>query len=142
MKVFVSAFAEQIRALGFTVHEGRVDTGVLSASDFPYVVVSAGLQYDFSGNDRYSDSLADVVDAIDMPLRVTCAGLTDDSVGVLQSRVRAEMNRASLTVSGFSPARLKVSPLVATSPDTTVAFDGLNPQYCIDEFRVITSKER
>ena len=150
MKVFVSTLAARIRTeAAFTTYENKADPRdhrgevvALSPAHFPYVIVSSGLRYDFSGNTRFEDSLADKADALELPLRVTYAGMNADSVNVLQSGVRAALDRTHLHVPGWSPARIKVSPLLTVQDDTTLAFSGLHPWHAVDEYRVITSKER
>lgn len=145
----MSALASRIRAeTVFTVYENKAEPRdrdgqvvALAPSHFPYVIVGSGLRHDFSGNTRFEDSLADMADALELPLRVTYAGLNADSVGVLQAAVRAAVDRTHLSVPGWSPARIKVAPLLAAQDDTTVAFGGLHPWHAVDEYRLITSKE-
>lgn len=143
MNRFVKEFASRVRSeLGFRVHEGEAKpaSGVLGVTDFPYVVVTDGLGYEFSGNTRFGSSLADEPDKVESFLRVTYAGLADGSVRVLQSRTREALNRASLVVDGFAPARLKMTPLIASGIDDTVVLESHKVWFAVDEYRFITSK--
>lgn len=140
---FISAFADRVREIGFTVHQDMFDPRDAAGQsnfrpeNFPYVVVSSGLEYEFSGNGRFDGALADLIDGIELPIRVTMAGMLADSVKVLQQKIRPVMNRADLGVEGWTKTRLKMTPLARSDMDTTVTVGGMHPWFAVDEYRLI-----
>lgn len=143
---FITAFADRLRDIGLQTHENifdpRNDQGESNfvADNFPYVVVSPGLDYEFSGNGRFQPSVADLVDGIELPIRVTMSGLTIDSVLIIQKRIRPVMNRADLAVPGWTETRLKMTPLSRPAEDTTITVGTLSPWFAVDEYRLIASR--
>lgn len=143
---FITAFADRLRGLGVTTHENVFDPrdaqgeSNFRAEHFPYAVVSPGLEYEFSGNGRFDPAVADLVDGVELPIRVTISGLTIESVLVVQQKIRPVMNRADLAVPGWSETRLKMTPLSRPAEDTTITVSGLSPWFAVDEYRLIASR--
>lgn len=145
----VQAFADEVTALGFRAHVGsfhpRDDAGrmvPLRREHFPYVVVRAGITPEYSGNNQWSSTLADMVDKVEVPLRVTYAGLTFDSASGLMSSVRKALNRRVMVVPGVACSRLKMMALIGVAEDTTADVNGVYPWFGVDEYRLTVAKER
>lgn len=111
-------------------------------ADYPFVVLWADGGWEFSGNEPgWDDSLADVVDGVEVSIRATYTGLTKESANVLLTRTRAALNRATLTVPGWHCSRLKQSPVQGIQADRALQVGHGNPYYAIDEYRLIATKE-
>lgn len=128
----------------FTVHQfeftpGREPVG----SDYPFVVLWADGGWEFSGDlAGWDSSLSDDPNHLELNIRATYTGLTKESANVLLTRTRAVLNRAKLSVPGWSCSRLKQAPLQGIQADKSVQIGGRHPHYAVDEFRLIATKEQ
>lgn len=108
-----------------TVYRGNVPDNPA----FPYVLVWAGL----SSRDAWG-ICDDPTDRTNR-WRTTIAGLNEDSVMIVQDRVRDALDRAKVAAPGWSPSRLRLNPLAPINEDLTVSLvDGRHPFYAVDEY--------
>lgn len=110
---------------GITVYRGNVP----QQPKFPYVLVWAGL----SSRDAWG--ICDEPTDRTNRWRTTVSGLNEDSVMIVQDRVRDALDRARVTVPGWSPGRLRLNPLTPILEDLTVTLtEGRHPFYAVDEY--------
>jgi len=107
---------------------------------YPYVCLWGDPGNESSGGPD-GDSLEDVPDVLDIRIRATYAGLTGDSVLIVCRNTRADLNRKTPTVAGWSPSKLRQSSLQDVQTDTSVTLTGgANPIFAVDEFALVSSK--
>jgi hypothetical protein len=135
----VIQFLEAAKSLvPFTVHLFKAPSGAAH----PFVVLWADGGWEFSGDTPGWDaSLQDDPDSLELNIRATYSGLTKESVGVLLTRTRAVLNRATLDVPGWYCNRLVQSPVLGIDSDESVQLQHGHPFYAVDEFRLIATKE-
>jgi hypothetical protein len=115
----------------YTVYFGRVPKD----PKYPYVVVWGDL------GEAGGESLGSRVDQMTLRPRITYVGLGFEQVLFVADRVRAVLNRATPTVTGWSPSRLRQQPLMAATIDHDVTFsDGSSPVYAVDEYPFTSDK--
>lgn len=121
----------QLMPYDLTVYVGEIK----GAPTYPYVVLwgDVGLES--------SETLADVPDDLTVRLRVTCAGLSMDSVLITMSRVRAALNRVAPSVSEWSPGRMVQEPLQDITPDFDVNIPDIgHPWFAVDGYTLRSTK--
>lgn len=110
---------------------------VPKSPSYPYVVVWGDLGT--SG----SESLADVVDQLELRPRVTYVGSGYEQVMWLADKIRPLLNRARPAVAGWSPGRMRQSPLRPPEEDNDVVLPGTTDSYvwsAVDEFPFVSAK--
>ena len=107
---------------------------------YPYVCLWGDPGNESSGGPD-GDSLEDVPDVLDLRIRATYAGLTGDSVLIVCRNTRADLNRKTPAVAGWSPGKLRQASLMDVQTDTSVTLTGgANPVFAVDEFALVSSK--
>jgi hypothetical protein len=104
--------------------------------DYPYVVLGGN-----SGTET-GDSYAGDTDTLEPRFKLTYAGLTFDSVLIIQDRVRAALRDRRLVIPGWTTGRLHHESLmdIRTDFDVTVPEISLHPQFAVDEFTVMSGR--
>lgn len=101
---------------------------------YPYVLAWSGL------GSRDAETLSDDPTERTHRYRMTIAGLTEDSVMIVQDRVRDALDRARVAVPGWSPGRLRLNPLAPVLEDIDVTLtEGRHPFYAVDEYQLHTA---
>lgn len=101
---------------------------------YPYVIAWMGLSA------RDAETISDQPTEHVYRMRMTIAGLNEDSVMIVQDRVRDALDRAPVAVPGFSTGVLRLNPLAPVLEDLTVALtDGRHPFYAADEYVLHTA---
>jgi hypothetical protein len=101
---------------------------------YPYVLAWSGL------------SSRDAVTLCGQPtnrthrIRTTIAGLNEDSVMIVQDRVRDALDRAVPQVPGWSREALRLVPLSPVLEDLSVSLtEGRHPFFTVDEYELVTA---
>ncbi|WP_426302770.1 hypothetical protein [Arthrobacter sp. R-11] len=120
---------EAMLPAGLNVHRGSAPL-TPEAEDYPYVVIGG------TPGTETTEALSGPPDSLDLPVKITYAGLTFDSVLITIRDVRAALNRKRPQITGWVCDPLKQSSLVDIRTDYDVMVPGiaLNPVYAVDEF--------
>ena len=114
-----------------TVYRGNVP----AAPKYPYVLAGMGV------GTREAETVSDEPSEHTNRYRITVAGLTEDSVMIVQDRTRDVLDRATPTLPGWSTARLRLNPLTPVLEDLTVSLtEGRHPFYAVDEYETLTTR--
>lgn len=106
---------------------------VPQSPSYPYVLMWSGL------GSRDAFALCDEPDGRTHRYRATVAGLNEDSVMIVQDRVRDALDRAIPAVPGWTREALRLAPLMPITEDLTVALtEGRHPFYAVDEYELST----
>lgn len=97
---------------------------------FPYVLLWGDL------GQETGEAMCGTPDLLSLRPRLTYAGTTGYSVVSVADKVRAVLFDRSLTVSDWSPTRMRQGSLEAVQPDFSVTLPGTaqHPSFCVDEF--------
>lgn len=117
---------------GYTRYFGAVPKD----PSYPYVVVWGDLG--LAGG----ESLADVVDQLELRPRVTYVGSGYEQVMWLADKIRPVLNRARPVVAGWTSSRMRQFPLRPPEEDTDVTLPGTTSFVwsAVDEFPFISTK--
>lgn len=101
---------------------------------YPYVLAWLGL------STRYAETISDEPTDRTHRFRMTVAGLNEDSVMIVQDRVRDALDRAPVAVPGWSIGGLRLNPLTPVLEDLNVTLqEGRHPFYAVDEYTLRTA---